>query len=138
MYAQRNLLRRPIRRAFLAVAAFASGVMLLPDRPEFIRTATAQTPAPAVNVSPATSDRPASLRDRLIVGLRAMSKSDIAFVDSVVARVQAGQLPQRLVDQTFFWARDRAARTQGGRTRRPIIYFQPALTAQAKRLGVTL
>jgi hypothetical protein len=91
-----------------------------------------------VNVTPGTPDKPVSLRDRLIVGLKALSPSDVAFVNSVVAQVQAGQLPLRLVDQNFFWARARASRPPGGRTHRPIIYFRPAMAAQAKKLGVTL
>jgi hypothetical protein len=45
-----------------------------------------------------------------------------------------------MVDETFFWARQRAGvdpRGQG-RVRRPIIYFRPAMVARAKRLNVTL
>jgi hypothetical protein len=82
--------------------------------------------------------RPVSLRDRLIVGLRARLKSEVAFIDEVVLHVHAGQLPQRIVDQTFFWARERAAIVRHGRTRRPIVYFQPAMIARAKRLNVDL
>jgi hypothetical protein len=102
------------------------------------RAAAQNSSVGPADVSSGTPDKPISFRDRLIVGLKAMSKSDIAFVDSVVAKVQAGQLPQRLVDQTFFWARDRASRPVGGRPHRPVIYFRPALTLQAKKLGVTL
>jgi hypothetical protein len=99
--------------------------------------AAAQSSVP-VNVTPAGPQQPVSLRDRLIVGLKAMSPADVAFVDNVVFRVRNGQLPQRLVDQTFFWARERASRPKGGRDRRPIIYFRPAMASQAERLGVTL
>jgi hypothetical protein len=103
-------------------------------------------PCPAANeeevatvmVTPARPHQPVSLRDRLIVGLQARLKSEVAFVDNVAFRVRVGQIPQRVVDQTFFWARDRASAFRSGKTRRPIIYFQPAMTARAKRLGVTL
>jgi hypothetical protein len=101
--------------------------------------ADAQTLSDGTQLAAARSGKPISLRDRLIVGLKAISKSDLAFVDRVVIAVNAGRLPKRLVDQTFFWARDRAALSSSiGHERRPIIYFRPVMTAQAKRLGVTL
>jgi hypothetical protein len=90
-----------------------------------------------VKITPASPQNPVSLRDRLVVGLKAISKSDVAFIDSVVVRVNSGRLPQRLVDQTFFWARQRAA-SSGNGERRPIIYFRPAMTLIAARIGVTL
>jgi hypothetical protein len=101
------------------------------------RAAMAAEVEPIV-ITPAGSKRPITLRDRLVTGLRAQLKSEIAFVDGVVLAVQTGRVPQRLVDQTFFWARLRAADSRFGRPRRPIIYFQPAMTARAKRLGVAL
>jgi hypothetical protein len=91
-----------------------------------------------VALTPGKVQRPISLRDRLVVGLQARLKSEVAFVELVVARVQTGDLPQRLVDETFFWARARGATLRSGRTRRPIIYFKPAMEARAKRLGVEL
>jgi len=91
-----------------------------------------------VTLTPGKVQRPISLRDRLVVGLQARLKSEVAFVDLVVARVQTGDLPQRVVDETFFWARARGAALRRGRTRRPIIYFKPAMEARAKRLGVEL
>jgi hypothetical protein len=89
-------------------------------------------------VTPARPQQPVSLRDRLVVGLQARLKTEVAFVEEVAFRVRIGQVPQRIVDQTFFWARDRASVVRAGRTRRPIIYFQPAMRARAKLLGVTL
>jgi hypothetical protein len=91
-----------------------------------------------VTVTPARPQQPVSLRDRLVVGLQARLKSEVAFVDNVAFRVRVGQIPQRVVDQTFFWARDRASVLRDGKTRRPIIYFQPAMKARAKRLRITL
>jgi hypothetical protein len=105
---------------------------------------SASTPAadnPSVErvaLTPAKSHRPISLRDRLVVGLQARLKTEVAFVEVVAAKVRTGDLPQRVVDQTFFWARARAATLRNGRTRRPIIYFQPAMAARAKKLGVEL
>jgi hypothetical protein len=80
----------------------------------------------------------ATLRERLIFGLEARIPSEIAFVDAVVLEVRLGRLPQRMVDQTFFWARDRASIAQNGSQERPIIFFQPAMRARAARLKVKL
>ena len=106
---------------------------------------SALVPLPAIaaetehaTVTPAKPQRPVSLRDRLIVGLKARLNTEIAFIDLVVMRVNNGQLPQRVVDETFFWARGRASIVRNGRTRRPIIYFQPAMRARAQRLRVEL
>ena len=98
----------------------------------------ANTSVERVALAPAKPQRPISLRDRLIVGLQARLKSEVAFVEVVAARVRSGDLPQRMVDETFFWSRARAARLRNGRTRRPIIYFRPAMAARARRLGVEL
>jgi hypothetical protein len=65
-------------------------------------------------------------------------KSEVAFVELVAAKVRTGKLPQRVVDETFFWARDRASINRNANSRRPIIFFQPAMIARAKRLRVEL
>ncbi|HEX5471284.1 MAG TPA: hypothetical protein VFW73_05330 [Lacipirellulaceae bacterium] len=91
-----------------------------------------------IEVTPAQPNRPITLRDRLIVGLQAQLKSEVAFVDEVVAKVNSGQLPQRQVDETFFWARQHAAAARIGRWHRPIIYFQPAMKARANVLHIAL
>jgi len=82
--------------------------------------------------------RKITLRDQLTSGLRATTKTDKAFIDQVVILVEQGKLPRRLVDGTFLWARDRAARRSPTRRLRPMVYFQPALVARAKRIGVQL
>jgi hypothetical protein len=91
-----------------------------------------------VDVTPAKPSRPITLRDRLVIGLEARLKSEVAFVDAVVAEVQAGHIPQRLVDETFFWSRQRAVIVRSGHTNRPIIYFMPAMRARANLLHVSL
>ena len=50
---------------------------------------------------------------------------------------QAG-LPQKVVDQVFFWARKRAALKLGAKKKRPMIYFQPALVRIAKKMDVKI
>ncbi len=86
----------------------------------------------------ASQGRRISLRDQLRVGLQARTKSDFAFVDLVATRVEQRKLPRRLVDSTFLWARKRAQLRPGRRQLRPMIYFRPALTLRAKRLGIVL
>jgi hypothetical protein len=103
-----------------------------------VQRATAADEVQKVDVDAAKPNRPISFRDRLVVGLQARLKSEVAFVDAVVAEVQAGRIPQRLVDETFFWARQRAAIVRNGRANRPIIYFVPAMRARAKLLNVSL
>jgi hypothetical protein len=80
----------------------------------------------------------ATLRERLIYGLAARIPVELEFVDAVVLEVRLGRLPQRMVDQTFFWARDRASIAQNGSQERPIIFFQPAMRIRAARLKVKL
>jgi hypothetical protein len=91
-----------------------------------------------VVIAPGRAQQVVSLRDRLVVGLQARLDSEVAFVELVVLQVRLGKLPQRIVDQTFFWARDRASISRNGNSRRPIIFFQPAMRARAKRLRVEL
>jgi len=91
-----------------------------------------------IEVAPAKPNRAVSLRDRLVVGLQARLKSEVAFVDAVVVEVQAGHIPQQQVDQTFFWARQRAALVRDRRAYRPIVYFEPAMRIRANLLHVAL
>ncbi|HEX4416126.1 MAG TPA: hypothetical protein VH107_21015 [Lacipirellulaceae bacterium] len=89
-------------------------------------------------VTPAKPDQPITLRDRLVVGLQARLKSEVDFCDNVADRVNSGKLPERLVDETFFWARQRAASIRNGHKYRPIVYFQPGLRARADKLHLSL
>ena len=82
--------------------------------------------------------RQVSLKDQLMFGLLARTKADRDFVDLVVAKVEAGELPRPLVDSTFLWARGRAASRRDAATVRPMIYFRPALIARAKKLKIEL
>lgn len=134
---RRKLIRQLRKRklARLTVVGVALSVMLvLGDRigEQFASAGT----APLIRLRPANSLKPISLRDRLLVGLEARIPSEVVFVDLVVHLVNTGKVPQRVVDQTFFWARDRAARVQGGNPRRAIIYFRPAMIARLERLGI--
>jgi hypothetical protein len=120
--------------AVMGIGAGALSVTCLDER----HAASAANEVERVDVAPAKPQRPVSLRDRLVVGLQARLKSEVAFVENVALRVRLGLLPQRVVDETFFWARERASVVRSGRTRRPIIYFQPAMVARARKLRVEL
>jgi hypothetical protein len=101
-------------------------------------TASRADDVASITLTPATPDKPVTVRDRLIAGLQARLQSEVGFIDAVLAQVEAGHIPQQMVDETFFWARKKAGDTRFGRPRRPIIYFEPAMMARAKALNVTL
>ena len=135
-FQQTKFLRRlnklvPVLLPLTVMLGLSVGALLLPDLVD-------QRALAADGAQAGTSTQPATLRDRLLFGLQARLKSEIAFVDLVVLRVRMGQLPQRLVDQTFFWAREHVNLNQNGRQERPIIYFQPALKLRAQRIGIAL
>ena len=88
--------------------------------------------------SPLNPAKPKTYQEVLTFGLQAKLPSELAFVDSVVAAVESGQLPAVLVDQTYFWARSRAGSSVYGRPVRPIIYFIPALEARLTRLHLNV
>jgi hypothetical protein len=121
---------RTLALLILCIAAAISG--------RLIQHALATEEVQKIDVTPAKPQRPTTLRDRLVVGLQARLKSEVAFVDAVVTNVETGHLPQQQVDETFFWSRQRAAQARDGRWHRPIIYFEPAMRARANLLHVSL
>lgn len=106
----------------------------------------AQQPAtPSTQTTPVTPSDPRSqlgrqisLHDQLRVGLKAVTKADFAFIDLVVAKVNAKTLPRSLVDSTFLWARRRVVSRDPRYAMRPMVYFQPAMIQRARAIGVTL
>ena len=122
-------------RALRYLALAIVGLSLVVDLS--LRTTSADELAP-LDITPAKPNQPITLRDRLVVGLQARLKSEVNFCDLVADKVQAGELPQRLVDETFFWARQRASSIHNGHKYRPIVYFQPGLRARADRLHIAL
>jgi hypothetical protein len=124
---------RPLLAAVIVVAAVGSVLQ------------AQQPPAPVPPVRPVTPStafsrggRQVSLYDQLRVGLKATTKSDFAFINLVVLRVNEGKLPRPLVDSTFLWARNRYKSHPGVSRLRPMVYFQPALIERAKRARVPL
>jgi hypothetical protein len=72
-----------------------------------------------------------TLRQALEKGLKARRKSEFAFIALVVKKVEAGELPTKLVERTFLWARDQHQPY-------PMPYFERALQLQARKLRVDL
>ena len=107
----------------LAAVALLMGPLLLGSAPQPCEAQTARTP---------------TLKERLTFGLLAAIPSELAFIDAVVDGVEEGRVPLKLVDRTFFWARDRTPQLRGEFVRRPIIYFQPALEIQLARLDIEI
>ena len=71
----------------------------------------------------------ASLQQTLEDGLKARTPEEFAFIATVVDKVNAGELPVKLVDTTFQWAR---------RKSHPMQFFEQGLRARAKKAGILL
>lgn len=82
--------------------------------------------------------RQVSLHDMLRVGLKAKTKADFEYIAEVVKLVDEGKLPRDMVDSSFLYARYRYRTHPTSHRLRPMVYFQPSLTARAKKIGVIL
>ena len=80
--------------------------------------------------------RQVSLYDMLRVGLKAKTEADFEYIAEVVKLVDEGKLPRDMVDSSFLYARYRYRTHPGSFKLRPMVYFQPSLTARAKKIGV--
>lgn len=74
----------------------------------------------------------------LRVGLKAKTKADFEYIAEVVELVDKGKLPRDMVESSFLYARYRYKTHPGSFKLRPMVYFQPSLTARAKKIGVIL
>ncbi len=81
---------------------------------------------PSLNGGGVTID----LKSQLQKGLKARRPVEFAYIDQIIALVEAGKLPRSLVTSTFVWARKRPTRQ--------LQYFQFALAARAKGLNVRM
>lgn len=95
---------------------------------------TALTAASAVAQS--VDNREPTLRERLVLGLQVRRPAEFAFIDAVIDTVNRGELPEKIVNRMFFWARGRAPKGDEGR--RAIIYFQAGLTRVADKLRIDI
>lgn len=123
-----------IARKRIAVALFGASFILC----VVLAVRSSRAATQRVTIQRGVAQQRATLRERLVYGLQARIPSELAFIDTVVLKVRTGKLPERVVNQTFFWARDRASVAENGSQERPIIFFQPAMRAYAKRLKIEL
>jgi len=82
--------------------------------------------------------RQVKLYDMLRVGLKAKTEADFEYIAEVVKLVDEGKLPRDMVDSSFLYARYRYKTHPGSFKLRPMVYFQPSLTARAKKIGVII
>lgn len=82
--------------------------------------------------------RQVKLYDMLRVGLKAKTEADFEYIAEVVKLVNEGKLPRDMVDSSFLYARYRYKTHPGSFKLRPMVYFQPSLTARAKKIGVII
>jgi hypothetical protein len=72
-----------------------------------------------------------TFKQQLEKGLKARRPSDFTFIDTVIAKINSGELPQRTVNETFDYALKQSKQY-------PFIYFQFAMRKRAEKLGVSL
>lgn len=123
-----GVIRRAAILATVAVAA-VGGVALCATN-----NGPPVTPADTIN----RQGRQITLRDQLRTGLKAFTPEDFEFIDLVVLRVEQGTLPRSMVDSTFLWARRRVTGLSMHYSKRPMVYFRPALVKRAGAIGVAL
>jgi hypothetical protein len=109
-----TLLRKFGLIALLACSLVAGGMPCAPTRAE-------ENPAGQV----------ATLKETLEKGLKARLPSEFKFIHHVVALVNHGSLSREMVLSTFSWSLKKNERI-------PFPYFQFAMRAHAKELGVNL
>lgn len=111
------------RRFFVRVAivfgAFASSLS---------GRSRARAEAPALGKGLSSS---LTFKTQLEKGLKARRPSDFTFISTVVSAVDNGTIPQKMVNETFDFARSKS-------TKYPFIYFQFAIRKRAEKIGVTL
>jgi hypothetical protein len=106
----------PSRRCVIKTVLVCAAAASLP------RLAPAQQPPPTTGS--------ANLKDTLLFGLRPRTPTEQAFIDTVVAKVNAGQLPLEMVIGTFRWARPKQPY--------PFPFFERALKDRAAKAGISL
>ena len=72
-----------------------------------------------------------TFKQQLEKGLKARRPSDFAFIETVVANIDSGAISQKMVNETFGYARSKSPTY-------PFIYFQFTIRKRAAKLGVTL
>jgi hypothetical protein len=108
------------RRRFVRQLAVASVVL-----------AAANVRAAAPSSSGSGGSAKYNLQKQLETGLKARRDSDFRYIANIVAKVENGTLPRRIVDQAFLYSRAKNPQY-------PLIYFQFSIKELSKKAGVTL
>ena len=119
MKQKRRLAICTLSSLFTAVLAFSSGSLHAQDGLDFNEAERMM------------SFNTVELKDQLYFGLRTFLPDQQAFVDDIVARVEAGELPRSMVNVVFVWSRKR-------RPKIPFPYFEIAMRVLAEKRGVIL
>lgn len=117
-----------VRLVILRLAVFI--VALGTASVAFAQTRPATPATDMVFQDQGTADNKLTLKEALEKGLKARRPEEFEFIDRVVYLVEEGILPKRLVQSTFFWARQQP--------RIPAVYFEWALRVRAQRLGILI
>jgi hypothetical protein len=112
------------RRNFLVRAALSFGAIAS----ALLTVGRSRAEAPALGKGLSSS---LTFKTQLEKGLKARRPSDFTFISTVVSAVDNGTIPQKMVNETFDFARSKS-------TQYPFIYFQFALRKRAEKLGVSL
>ena len=111
-----------LRSVIMILVAFVAG------------TIACQAPVQSVvAVQQTGGGREADLRERLLTVLRVRTDAEREFVEAVVTKVIAGDIPQDLVDSSLFWVRDNKSDTPY-----PFFYFERVLRLRGQRAGVSI
>ncbi|QDT67562.1 hypothetical protein MalM25_04620 [Planctomycetes bacterium MalM25] len=108
--------------------------VLLGRRPAMLLMLVGCLASPAVGQT--VANRKPTLEERLTSGLLARRPSEIAYIAAVIDTVNRGDLPTKLVDRVFLWARSKAPKNAVGR--RPITYFQAGLDRIAAKMRINI
>lgn len=92
--------------------------------------------APPVAEAQTVQQRKPTFEERLVFGLQVRRPSEFEFISAVVDTVDRGELPQKVVDRVFAYARRRRDRSR--QAHRPIIYFQAALLRVVEPMRITI
>lgn len=115
----------PTRRHFFVRAAsgFAAFTLSLVG----LGRLRAETPPPLGKNLPSGL----TYQQQLEKGLKARRPTDFTFIATVITAVENGTITQKMVNETFDYARSKDSRY-------PFIYFQFVIRKRAAKLGVTL
>lgn len=96
--------------------------------------------SPTLSAQDVVNNRKPTLEERLTFALRVRTNAEKKFVKDVVKLVDTGKLPQKIVDEAFFWVQRELERKKKGDPnakkyieKYPFFYFREILKLNAKK-----